>query len=44
MVSVQLGVSIEDALFELETRAALESRSVVELATAVIERRYRFGS
>jgi hypothetical protein len=42
MVSVQLGVTIEEALFQLEARAVLDNRPVAEIATDVVERRIRF--
>lgn len=42
MVSVQLGVRIEDALAILRGRAFAETRSVGELAADVVERRLRF--
>lgn len=44
MVSVQLGVSVDDALAILRARAFAESRPIGELATDVVERRVRFDS
>ncbi len=43
MVSVQLGVSIEDALALLRARAFAETRPIGELAADVTERRIRFA-
>jgi hypothetical protein len=42
MISVQLGITVEDAEFQLAARAVLDGRPLVELATDVVERRIRF--
>jgi AmiR/NasT family two-component response regulator len=43
MVSVQLAVSAEEALFQLEARAVADERDLVDIANDVLERRIRFG-
>jgi hypothetical protein len=42
MVSVQLGVSVTEAMVRLRARAFTESRLVRELAEDVVARRVRF--
>jgi hypothetical protein len=42
MVSVQLGVSVAEALIRLRARAFGENRPLVDVATDVVERRLRF--
>ena len=44
MVSVQLDVTVEEALFLLEARAVIDNRSLVDLAKDVVERRIRFDT
>ena len=43
MVSVQAGVSIEDAFLMLRARAFSSDRLLAEVAHEVVERRLRFG-
>lgn len=42
MVSVQLEVTVDEALFRLQTRAVLSDRPLADLAKDVVERRIRF--
>jgi AmiR/NasT family two-component response regulator len=42
MISVQLGVSLEEALRRLEARAIEDRRQLVDLANDVVDRRVRF--
>jgi hypothetical protein len=44
MISVQLGIAVDDALFRLEACAVTDDRPLLELATDVVERRLRFDS
>jgi hypothetical protein len=43
MISVQLGVSLAEALVRLRARAFAEDRLIAEVAADVVARRLRFG-
>jgi hypothetical protein len=42
MVSVQLEVSVDEALFRLRARATVNDRALLDIAKDVVERRIRF--
>jgi hypothetical protein len=44
MISIQLGITVEDALFRLEARAVTDDRPLIEVAKDVIDRKVRFDS
>jgi AmiR/NasT family two-component response regulator len=43
MISVQLGVSIEEAFVRLRARAFASNAALGDVAAAVVDRRLRFG-
>jgi hypothetical protein len=44
MISAQLSVNLEEALFQLRACAVVDDRPVVDLAQDVVDRRIRFDT
>jgi AmiR/NasT family two-component response regulator len=44
MISVQLGISVDEAFIRLRARAFAENQSLSELAADVVARRIRFDN